>query len=160
MKKLFATLLALTLCCSMATTAFAAEINQGSETKTGNTTITTVKDPTYIVVIPENAEIQFGVESNPIGNIVYKGGNLEPGAEVTVELKNASALAHKEDAKYTIAYEICHGGAEFEKVVYGENTVTGTKTALTANITKEAWEAAKAGNYEATLTFEISYENK
>lgn len=160
MKKLFATLLALTLCCSMATTAFAAEINQDSETKTGNTTITTVKDPTYIVVIPEKAEIQFGVESNPIGDIVYKEGNLEPGAEVTVELKNASTLAHKEDAQYTIEYAVCKDGEAFTSVVYNEQTAAGTKTALTANITKEAWDAAKAGNYEATLTFEISYENK
>lgn len=160
MKKLFATLLALTLCCSMATTAFAAEINQDSETKTGNTTITTVKDPTYIVVIPEKAEIQFGVESNPIGDIVYKEGNLEPGAEVTVELKNASTLAHKENAQYTIEYAVCKDGEAFTSVVYNEQTAAGTKTALTANITKEAWEAAKAGNYEATLTFEISYENK
>lgn len=160
MKKLFATLLALTLCCSMATTAFAAEINQDSETKTGNTTITTVKDPTYIVVIPETAEIEFAVESNPIGSIEYKEGNLEPGAEVTVELKNASTLAHKEDAKYTIEYAVCKDGEAFTSVVYNEQTAAGTKTALTANITKEAWEAAKAGNYEATLTFEISYENK
>jgi len=160
MKKLFATLLALTLCCSMATTAFAAEINQDSDPKTGNTTITTVKDPTYIVVIPETAQIEFDVGSNPIGSIEYKEGNLEPGAEVTVELKNASALAHKEDAKYTIEYAVCKDGEAFTSVVYNEQTAAGTKTALTADITKEAWEAAKAGNYEATLTFEISYENK
>lgn len=159
MKKIFAGLLALTLCCSMATTAFAAEINQDSDPKTGSTTLTTSKAATYTIIIPESAEIAFDVEKNPIGEIEYRSGNLEPDAYVTVTLSEKTALANKVDDQYTIDYVISDAEGEFTSVVYDEETVAGTKTALTADITKMAWEDAKAGDYSATLTFAISYTN-
>ena len=160
MKKIFAALLTLTLCLSMASTAFAAEIDQDSEPKQGQTTLTTEKAATYVVVIPETAEIKFDVESNPIGDIEYQSGNLEPGAYVTVALTGKTDLANVEDDQYTIPYQISHSGQEFTQVVYTEKTAAGTKTPLTADITKTAWEDAKAGGYEATLTFTISYTNE
>lgn len=159
MKKLLTGMLTAALCVSMATTAFAAEINQDSNDKTGSTTLTTSKAATYTVVIPETAEITFDVEENPIGAITYQSGNLEPDAYVTVELTEQTVLANQVDETYTIDYEIKSGDAAFESIVYDEDTAAGTKTELTANITKEAWENAKAGDYSATLTFTISYTN-
>lgn len=159
MKKIFSGLLALTLFLSMATTAFAAEINQDSEDKTGSTTLTTSKAATYTIVIPESAEITFDVEENPIGAIEYQSGNLEPDAYVTVSLSEKTDLTNDVDETYTIDYAIQSGEDAFESVIYDEDTAAGTKTELTANITKEAWEEAKAGNYFATLTFTISYTN-
>ena len=159
MKKIFAGFLTLTLCLSMTAPVFAAGINQGSEPKTGSTTLTTEKEASYVVVIPESAKITFDVESNPIGDIEYRSGNLEPDACVTVTLSEKSALANKIDDQYTIPYQICSEGEAFADVVYAEGTAAGTKTPLTADIAKDAWEDAKAGQYEATLTFTISYIN-
>ena len=67
MKKLVAGIMTAALCASMASTAFAADINQDSEPKTGNTALTTSKAPTYTIVIPESAEIAFDVEENALG---------------------------------------------------------------------------------------------
>lgn len=159
MKKRIAAVLALTFCLSMTTTAFAAEIDQGSDPKQGQTTLTTEKAATYIVVIPESAEITFDTEVNPIGAIEYREGNLEPDAYVTVTLSDQTALANKVDDQYTIPYQVSNEGEEFEQIVYTEETASGTQTPLTVDITKAAWENAKAGNYEATLTFEINYTN-
>ncbi len=68
-------------------------------------------------------------------------------------------LTHNVDASSTIPYEIRSGGTVFESAVYDESTEAGTKTPLTANITKEAWEDAKSGAYTASLTFMIQYTN-
>ena len=158
MKKIITGMVTAALCLSVATTAFAAEITPGSIV--GSTTLTTEKAPTYVVVIPEKAEIAFDVESNPIGDIEYQSGNLEPGAYVTVTLSEQTDLANVEDSQYTIPYRISCEGEEFDAVVYLEETAAGTKTPLTADITKAAWEDAKAGAYEATLIFTISYTNE
>lgn len=145
------------LCLGMGGTVFATEINQDSDPKEAGTTLTTSKDASYIVVIPETSGITFDMEVNPIGEIEYVGGNLEPNAYVTVELSNKTPLENTANSDYTIPYEVYSGNGAFEKVVYNEETEANTKTPLTVNITKSAWEKAKAGNYEAFLTFSISY---
>lgn len=159
MKKMLAGILTAALCLSMAVPAFAKEINQDTDPNTGTTTLTTSKSATYVVVIPETAEIVFDTEVNPIGDIEYKKGNLEPDAYVTVTLSEQTSLANSVDNSYTIPYEIMSGEEVFEAVTYDESTKPETKTPLTANITKEAWEAAKSGDYSATLTFTIEYTN-
>lgn len=159
MKKLLTGILTAALFASMATTAFAAEIDQDSEDKTGSTTLTTSKEATYTIVIPESAEIAFDVEENPIGAITYQSGNLEPDAYVTVSLSEKTELTNNADETYTIDYEVKSGDTAFESIIYDEDTNAGTQTELTANITQKAWEEAKAGDYSATLTFAISYTN-
>lgn len=156
MKKLSFFLLAAVLCCTAAVPASAADIITGGSK---DTTLTYSVEADYIVTIPEQAEIKFDVESNPIGDIEYQSGNLEPDAFVAVELSEKSALANQTDDRYTIPYQICSDGKVFEKAVYTEDTAAGTKTPLTADITKAAWEDARVGKYEATLTFTISYNN-
>lgn len=159
MKKLLACVLSAVLFFSMTATAFAADIDQDATSKEANTTLTATKAASYIVVIPESAVIAFDQEVNPIGAIKYVSGNLEVGACVTVSLTDKTPLANDADAQYTIPYEIKCGEEVFDKVVYDENTAADTKTQLTANITKADWEAAKAGNYTATLTFALDYVN-
>lgn len=171
MKKLSAFCIAGILCFCVTGTVFASGIDQGdaspkgttitqdSDPKEADTTLTTSKGASYIVVIPEQAEISFDREENPIGEIEYVKGNLEPGAYVTVALSKKTPLENKADDQYTIPYEVCLQGEPFEQVVYDELTAAETKTALTVNITKENWEKAKAGDYKASLTFSISYTN-
>lgn len=158
---------ALTLCVTAlpngTLTARAAEENPQltTEQTEGNTQLLARKDASYIVVIPKQTEIPFDSTSSAIGSIVYKEGNLEPDSYVTVKLKAKTNLTHTVNASYTIPYLICSEDktVNFDIVNYNENTSTGTETPLTAEITKEAWEAAKAGSYKATLTFAISYNN-
>lgn len=157
MRRFIALILALFCCGVFSLTAFAADIDQDSADKSANTTLTTSKAASYLVVIPESAEITFDTEVNPIGDIQYVSGNLEPDAYVTVSLSQQTELVNEADNTYTIDYVIKSGEEDFTSVVYNEDTAAGTKTPLTVNITKEAWEAAKAGEYAATLTFEISY---
>lgn len=111
------------------------------------------------MVIPETAEIVFDTEVNPIGAIAYMEGNLEPDAYVTVELTAQTLLSNKIDGSYKIDYVISDADGVFTSVVYNEQIVTGTQTPLTVDITKEEWEEAKSGEYEARLTFTISYTN-
>lgn len=159
MKKRLTGILTAALCLSMAVPAFAKEINQDTNPNTGTTTLTTSKSASFVVVIPETAEIAFDTEVNSIGDIEYKEGNLEPDAYVTVTLSEQTLLANSADNRYAIPYEIKSGETVFETVTYNESTEPGTKTPLTANITKEAWEAAKSGDYTARLTFMIEYAN-
>lgn len=157
MKKLIAFCMTGILCFGMAGTVFATEINQNSDPKTADTILTTSKEASYIVVIPETAGITFDTEVNPIGDIEYIGGNLEPDAYVTVGLSSKTPLENTANSDYTIPYEVCSGNEVFEKVVYNEETEANTKIPLNVNITKEAWEKTKAGNYQARLTFSVSY---
>lgn len=161
MKKAITAIIAGVMCLSMTVTAFAADtvINQDSADKTGKTTLSTFKPAAYTVVIPESAEIEFDAETTDIGDITYQQGNLEPGASVEVALTEATPLANTKDSQYTIDYTVTCLGEEFDGVVYEEDTYPGTVTPLDVNITNEAWENAKAGDYSALLTFEISYVN-
>lgn len=159
MRKVFAGALAAALCCSLAIPVYATDISQDSEKKEGNTTLTTSKAATYLVMIPEAAQIVFDTEVNPIGDIIYQSGNLEPDAYVTVELSDQTPLVNSVDDQYTIEYEIQSDGVAFEKVIYNEETAAGSKMPLTANISGKEWDEAKAGDYAATLTFTVSYTN-
>ena len=149
------------LCGTLTARATEENPNLTTEQTEGNTQLLARKDASYIVVIPKQAEIIFDSTSSAIGSIVYKEGNLEPDAYVTVKLKEKTNLAHTVNDSYTIPYLICSEDktVNFDSVNYNENTSAGTETPLTAEITKEAWEAAKAGSYKATLTFGISYNN-
>lgn len=158
MKKYFAGLLAAVLCISLAATAFASEIRPGSSGK-GNTELTYSQEASYTVVIPEKAEIIFDKEENPIGSIEYQYGNLERDSYVTVTLAGQTPLVCLEDTDCMIDYEIWSENGIFESVCYDEDTPAGTRTDLTASISREEWERAKAGDYAATLTFMISYRN-
>lgn len=159
MKRLCSMMLAIFLLGSSSMAVSAAEIGQDSDSKTGSTTLTTFKEAAYTVVIPESAEIIFDTEVNPIGNIEYREGNLEPEAYVMVSLTEKTALSNDADKMHEIPYEIHDANGVFGSVTYPEDTAAKTKTPLTANITKKAWEEAKAGNYTAQLTFTISYTN-
>lgn len=159
MKKIITGILTAALCLSVAVPVFAKEIDQDSDPKEGTTTLTTSKEATYMVIIPQLANITFDTEVNPIGDIEYRSGNLEPDAYVTVTLEEQAPLVNTVNEDYTIPYEVKCGDDIFQKVIYDEDTAAGTKTPLTVNITSEAWEAAKSGSYTGSLIFVIDYTN-
>lgn len=158
MKKILTTAITAALCISaISTTAFATEIKQDTSSKTADTVITASKAVTYTVIIPESGQAVYGVEDNPIGDIEFVSGNLEPNSKVTVELTNSSDFVNSKDANEKIPYSIESNGVAFVNTDFSENTEAGTKVPLSVKITNSDWENAKAGNYSATLTFTVSY---
>jgi hypothetical protein len=154
MKKLIATILALVLALSLSMTAFAATVDENSESKTVDTTISTTIDPTYTVTIPANLTVDFEATSTSFGEIALENAQVEPGKAVQVDLSASGTLKNATDAAKTIAYTVEDENGVFTSAIY---QTAGEKTALSVNITKDAWDAAYAGAYSDTVTFAISY---
>lgn len=177
MKKLFSIVLALVLALSLSVTAFAAsgEGGAGTDTTTEDTIIepdaennyepngtgtTKVKyevKPTYSVTIPESMTVDFHASSTDFGIIKLKAARINLGYAVKVALNASGTLKNKADASKTIPYTIRDKAAD-EAFSSREYQTVGDSTALTIDITGEAWDAAYGGNYSDTVTFTISYE--
>ncbi|MGN1473480.1 MAG: hypothetical protein ACI4WZ_05350 [Eubacteriales bacterium] len=156
MKKLTALALTMALALSLPVTAFAAEINQGSDPKTADVTVTTSIAPTYTVTIPASTNVTFNTLSTSFGSVKLEAAQIAPGYAVKVELKASGLLKNKADASKTIAYAINGSDGAFS---VGQYTTAGQETPLTIEITQAAWNAAFAGEYSDTVTFTVSYIN-
>lgn len=156
MKKLLTFALTLVMVLFMSVTAFAAEINQGSEPKTADVTVTISIDPTYTVTIPANTNVTFNTLSTTFGSVKLDAARIEPGHAVKVELNASGMLKNQADASKTIAYTINDANGAFTSAQY---TTAGEQTPLTIDITQAAWNAAFAGQYSDTVTFTVSYIN-
>lgn len=154
MKKWIALLLTLALAVTLSATAFAAEIDQDSDTKEADVKVTTSIDPTYTVTIPEDVQVEFNATSTKFGTIELTEAQLDPEYAVTVTLTASGTLKNQADETKTIAYAVNSADGAFESAEYQDK---GDSTALTIDITKEAWDAAYAGEYSDTVTFTISY---
>lgn len=133
----------------------AKEIDQESTNKTEDTKVTTSVDSTYLVVIPEDCKITKGTLNTTMELAVE--GNPTPDASIQVDVA-ATELCNQGNKEYKIPYQLTSEGKEFNKITYSESEIrTGTKTPLSIDITKEAWDNAFAGDYSATLTFAIQY---
>lgn len=160
MKRMAAILLAAALCAAAALPAFAVEI---SEDVDYDTTLRYMVDADYLVVVPESIALDQELV------ISSTRANTEPGMAVKVRISNLTAdgkaeLSRINDTDYKITAQAKQNDAAiadgvFTSVVYNEQIVTGTQTPLTVDIAKEEWEEAKSGEYEARLTFTISYTN-
>lgn len=150
MKKWISVLLVLILVFTLPVTALAADEQR-------KVTVRTSIEPTYTVTIPADVTVQFNETSTSFGKIQLDKAQLDPGYVVKVALSASGKLKNQADTAKTIAYSICTGGTAFQSAQYEK---AGENTALTIDITEEAWKAAFAGNYSDTVTFTISYEKK
>lgn len=157
MKKLTALVLAIVLTLSLSVTAFAAEINQGSDPKTANVTVTTSIDPTYTVTIPADVQVTFNETSATFGTVKLDAAQIDPGYAVQVALTASGTLKNQADNTKTIAYTV--NDANGDAFTVGTYTTAGEQTPLTIDITQAAWNAAFAGTYSDTVTFTVSYIN-
>ena len=142
MKKIIAILLTLILTLSLSATAFAAEIKQDSDP---NVEVTTSIEPTYTVTIPSNTKVEFNAETTSFGAVTLAAAQIDPGYAVKVELNTDGTLENQADTSKTIAYTVNDANGAF------------TVAPLTINITKDAWNAAFAGEYKDIVTFTVSY---
>lgn len=154
MKKFTAILLALILTLSISVTAFAAEINQDSEPKTTDVTVTTSIDPTYTVTIPADVNVKFNETSTDFGSVKLDAAQIDPGYVVRVALNAGGTLKNAADSSKTIAYAVNDENGAFTSADYD---TAGQETPLTIDITQEAWNTAYAGDYSDTVTFTVSY---
>lgn len=156
MKKLISALTVLTLMMSVSVTVVkATEIDQESSEQSGKTNVSTKVDPTYIVTIPENCNITQGAETTLMSLSVQ--GNPQPDATIEVDVTKTE-LVNKSNENYKIPYALTSQQSLFSKISYSEAEIrNGTTTDLLIEITKDTWEQAYAGDYQATLDFTIEY---
>ena len=86
MKKLIASIRALSLLAATSTTAFAAEIDQDDDPKTSKAEITTSITPTYVVSIPDNTSVAFNATQTSFGSIEVIKAQIEPDKQIKVSL--------------------------------------------------------------------------
>ncbi len=154
-KKILSTFLALTICGLMSMTAFAAEIDQDSDPKTGSTNVNYTVQPVYTVTIP--AEVTLG-ETATISaeNVVVASGK-----QVAVELtgasgeNNAFTLTSVEGAVigYTVQKDV--RDVSRKDAVLTVHTADGTSGRTSLSFLAPT-SITYAGNYTGNVTFTIS----
>lgn len=149
MKKLTSFALAFALCAASAVSAFAANPTSGV------TTIKTNIQPTYTVEIPAQTSIPFNATSTPLATkLGLSKAQLDPNHKVTVTA-TANALKNDKDSSKTIPFTLHNeNGSAFTSA---EFTDTTKKVQLSVHIAQSAWDAAPAGNYTGSVTFNIAY---
>lgn len=153
MKKIISLALAATLVTAAAgITAYAVEYPGGTQ----NAVITTSVAPTFTVVIPTDTTVNFNSTSTDFGAVSLDSAQIAPDKAVKVELNASGTLKNSGDNAKTIAYTINNKdvGAEFTEATY---KVQGENTDLTIDIAQTEWDAAFAGDYSDTVSFNISY---
>lgn len=150
MKKLLSTILVVSIVMTFSTTVFA-----GIQ---GTTKITTIVNPSYTVSIPVDTNITYGVATTQIGNISISNANFETGASVVVSVVKTD-LADSLDNTKKITYILNNSSPKTEFTGVTFTSIDTTARSLCIDITPTDWSTAKAGNYGATLTFNIAYNN-
>ncbi|MEG2507449.1 MAG: hypothetical protein RSA93_07220 [Longicatena sp.] len=144
----------------MSTTAFAAEINQGSTEKSGNTAVTFNVDPTYTVTIPTAIKL---TETKTAGIITYKGSDtittsavrLNKGEKVKLAITSDFTMTSTKNAMQS--YTATVDGATSSLVSGGEVARFGTsKAAQSVTLNYLAGDPEFAGDYKDTVTFTLS----
>lgn len=154
MKKMIASILALSMLAAMSATAFAAEIDQ-DDNPNSEAVITTNILPTYTVSIPGNTDVKFKNTETDFGSIKVIAAQIDPDMQIRVSLRTDGKLDNQTDSTKTIPYTVNDVDGEFTSAVYLK---AGDQTDLTINITQADWNAAYAGSYSDTVTFTVSYE--
>lgn len=160
MKKLLAVVLALTMALSLSATAFAADINQDADPKTGNTNVSFSVDPTYMVTIPETVVL----DKVDNGSVTYEqtadvtadaGVRLLEDEKIKVTLASDFELKTSDAAAYALPYTVTVDGAE----IADGDVVATFDTSLTEQTSTLKFAAADpefAGEYKDTVTFTIA----
>lgn len=160
MKKLLTVVLTLAMVLSLSVTAFAADINQDIDPKTGSTNVTFNVDPTYTVTIPATVElVKTGTDT-----ITYEkdmtitaaaGVRLLEGQSIQVTLTSDFNLETAASSTYKLPYTVTVGGSTIQNngvvATFGTNTAEQSSTLHFA-----ANNPTYAGDYSDTVTFTIS----
>lgn len=157
MKKLLTILLALVMVLSLSVTAFAADINQDSDPKAGNTTVTFNVDPTYTVTIPATVTLAKDEESGSYkqdATITATDVRLKEGETIKVTIASDFTLtAGTTDWPYTVKVGTSDTAIATDAIVA---TFTTNPAEQTSVLHFAAENPTYAGNYSDTVTFTIA----
>ena len=159
---------------AMSISAFAAPeatvIDQTTpEPKQGEAEITTEIAPTYIVTIPADTTVAFNDLTTDFGSVELTQARLDPGKQVVVTVDTDGELNNAADAEKVIPYMVTaqYATGEPDDIyvpfnVKGNDLIfdtAGQAFAMEIQITEDDWNAAYAGSYSDTVTFNVSYED-
>lgn len=156
MKKLLALALALVMVLSLSVTAFAADINQDSDPKTGTTSVSYTVNPTYTVTIPASVTLGETVTVSASNVVVPKGKQLLVGI---ISNNDDDAFFVQTAEGEMLFYSVKKSGVSINIMVGDpvlkvnpENADNGSAT-LTF---EEPTYVTYAGTYTGTVTFTVS----
>lgn len=153
MKKLLTLALVGAMLTATGITAFAVDYPGGTQ----DTEITTSVAPTFTVSIPADTTVAFNALSTDFGSVTLDSARLAPNKAVQVTVTSDYDLNNSTDSEAVIPYSLKAGDDTVDADYAATFTTAGEKVDLTIDITQAAWDAAAAGDYSDTVTFNIAY---
>jgi len=153
MKKLLTLALVVAMLTATGVTAFAVDYPGGSQ----GTEVTTSVAPTFTVSIPADTTVEFNALSTNFGSVTLDSARLAPNKAVQVTVTSDFDLNNSVDNEAVIPYSLKAGNDTLDADYAATFTTVGEKVDLTISITQADWDAAAAGDYGDTVTFNISY---
>ena len=153
MKKLLTIALVGAMLTATGITAFAVDYPGGTQ----NTEITTSVEPTFTVTVPADTTVPFNALSTEFGSVELESARLAPNKAVQVTVTSDYNLNNSIDDTVVIPYSLNTAEEAVDADYAATFTTAGEKVDLTINITQTDWDAAAAGDYGDTVTFNISY---
>lgn len=142
----------------MAMTVFVLPVH-GAEGSEHTTDLKAEVTSSYILTIPKETTIAYQTLSNKLNGVLSVKGNVKANEKVVVTA--ATKPLHCTAQDKDLPYKLMNGSAEFTQAEWNEEELrkeleaegTGKNLQLTADITKDAWDAAEAGSYEGSVMF-------
>ena len=153
MKKAITLALVAALLTATGITAFAVDYPGGTQ----DTEITTSVAPTFTVTIPADTAVPFNALSTNFGSVTLESARLAPNKAVQVTVTSDYSLNNSVDNEAVIPYSLKTADETVDADYAATFTTAGEKVDLTINITQADWDAAAAGDYSDTVTFNIAY---
>ena len=153
MKKLLTLALVGAMLTATGITAFAVDYPGGSQ----GTEVTTSVAPTFTVSIPADTTVEFNALSTDFGSVALDSARLAPNKAVQVTVTSDFDLNNSVDNEAVIPYSLKTADETVDADYAATFTTAGEKVDLTINITQADWDAAAAGDYSDTVTFNIAY---
>ena len=153
MKKILTLALVGAMLTATGITAFAVDYPGGSQ----DTEITTNVAPTFTVSIPADTTVEFNALSTDFGSVELESARLAPDKAVQVTVTSDYNLNNSIDDTVVIPYSLNTAEEAVDADYAATFTTAGEKVDLTIDITQAAWDAAAAGDYSDTVTFNIAY---
>ena len=141
--------------------AMALPVSAQDNTESKDTSITAKIQSTYTLSIPASTTIDFEKTSTNLKETLKVTGNVLPTQEVAVTAK--AGAFHNKVQNTDLPYKLIdkRNNSEFTTATWSEDELRdGSKElTLSVDITKEAWDAAEAGNYEGSITFTANLQD-